>query len=453
MTHGRVLWAASLILASVAGGRRAAAQTLTLEEVEQRAQRDRPELVERQASIDKARADLAGVVAKGRPTLGARGDFSLAPGGHLVRILGDDGEDYLVQGAQTIDVPGASVPTPRYAAMLSGKWTILDFGRTALGVRAGEAVISAGRASLLQAKIELVRSARTAYLAWVEAHQTWQLSHQDAEVTSSRTNSVRALIQEGVRPATDATLSAYDEQIAKLREARARRASSMALEALGAAISGELAPTSEPDLKVLEAAPIAAAATPDGTPAGSPASAPPARAAADPALHALDLQRQGALAAARAADRSHAPQLDAIAELGIQGQDAEIFPAYRAALSLSVPLFDGGAQSALAEQHRAEARGLDAQRQLIEQKLRVQQNGAQLALRAAGEELAMSLELLATAEAMLSEAEDHYKSGSDTLERVLSAQRSLLQARREVLTAKLDNARARLELVPVPVEP
>jgi outer membrane protein TolC len=61
----------------------------------------------------------------------------------------------------------------------------------------------------------------------------------------------------------------------------------------------------------------------------------------------------------------------------------------------------------------------------------------------------MSLELLATAETLLSEAEDHYRSGSDTLERVLSAQRSLVQARREVLTSKLENARARLELRPV----
>jgi outer membrane protein TolC len=61
--------------------------------------------------------------------------------------------------------------------------------------------------------------------------------------------------------------------------------------------------------------------------------------------------------------------------------------------------------------------------------------------------------LLATAELMLSEAEEHYRSGSDTLERVLGAQRSLVQARREVLTAKLETARARLELTPVKVAP
>jgi outer membrane protein TolC len=63
----------------------------------------------------------------------------------------------------------------------------------------------------------------------------------------------------------------------------------------------------------------------------------------------------------------------------------------------------------------------------------------------------MSLELLTTAETLLAEAEEHYRTGSDTLERVLSSQRSLVQARREVLTSKLENARARLELTPVVV--
>ena len=61
--------------------------------------------------------------------------------------------------------------------------------------------------------------------------------------------------------------------------------------------------------------------------------------------------------------------------------------------------------------------------------------------------------LLQTAQTLVTEAEEHYKAGSDTLERVLSAQRSLVQARREVLTAKLENARARLELTPVKLEP
>jgi hypothetical protein len=313
---------------------------------------------------------------------------------------------------------------------------------------------------LIQAKVELVRAAREAYLGWIEAHQTWQLAHRDAEVTSSRTANVRALILEGARAATDATLSAYDEQLAKLREARARRATETAFEALGAAVQSDLPAGAVPDLNVIEPprAGVTSAAGASAGPGGArgPEGAPGAvRANAsdvsgpEQALQALDRQRGAALSAAEAADRARAPVLELGAELGVQGQDFEVFPAYRAGISLAIPLYDGGALSAQADQHRAEARGLEARRARLAQQIETQRRAAENALRSAGEELTMSLALLTTAETLLSEAEDHYRSGSDTLERVLSAQRSLVQARREVLTSKLDNARAQLELAPV----
>ena len=432
--------------------RGAGAQILTLEEIESKAQRQRPELLERQAGIEKAQAELAVVQSKSSPTLAARGEAALAPGGQLVEVdNAEDGETYLVEGARKLGDPGAFFPRPRYGAVLAGKITLLDFGRTSLGVRAAEAAIGAERASLIQAKVELVQDARTAYLRWVEAHQTWQLAERDAEVASARTVSVRELITEGARPATDATLSAYDEQLARLRQIRAQRAALAALSALAAAVQNDLAPHSVPDLEVLEPQPVTA---PLSTRAGAPASggkSPAATAATDPALTALELQREAALSAARAVDRGAAPQLDASAELGVQARNTEVFPVYRAAVSLTVPLWDGGLQSAQAAVHRAEAHGIEARLRVVQRALRAQRAAAESRHEAATTELSLSLQLLATAETLLAEAEEHYRSGSDTLERVLGAQRSLVAARREVLTAKLETARARLELTPVKV--
>jgi outer membrane protein len=444
MTSFRLLWAGSLVVCLAAWGTRVAhaqTQTLTLQEVEAKAQRERPELAMRRASVERANAELAGVQAKGNPTLAARGEFAVAPGGQILPY--DRGDDtYYVQGSQSLEDADSTafIPRPRYGALLAGKITLLDFGRTTLGERAAEAAIGAERAALLQAKVELVRAARQSYLGWLEAHQTWQLGKSDAEVASKRTASVKELIQEGARPATDATLSAYDEQLAKLREVRARRAADLALQALSAELGSPLSDQVAPDLAVLEVAPGETAA-------------PPAASNDDATLRALTMQHDAALSAARAADRGRAPQLDAAAEVGINGQQAQVFPVYRAALSLTIPIFDGGALSAQAAQHRAEAKALGAQRQLAEDKLRAHQRAAQSALRATGEDVAMTELLLHTAETLVAEAEDHYKAGSDTLERVLSAQRSLVQARREVLTAKLENARARLELTPVQLEP
>ena len=442
MTSFRLLWAGSLLVCLAAQETRVArAQTLTLQEVEARAQRERPELAMRRASVERANAQLAGVQAKGNPTLAAKGEFAVAPGGQILRFP-YEGDTYYVQGSKSLEDADTSafLPRPRYGALLAGKITLFDFGRTTLGERAAEAAIGAERAALLQAKVELVRSARQSYLGWLEAHQTWQLGKSDAEVASKRSASVKELIQEGARPATDATLSAYDEQLARLREARARRAAALALEALAAELGSPLSEQVVPDLAVLDVAPVASG------PAAGPSTD-------DPTLRALSMQHDAALSAARAADRGRAPQLDAAAEVGVNGQQAQVFPVYRAALSLTVPIFDGGALSAQAAEHRAEAKALGAQRQIAESRLRAHQHAAQSALRAAGEDVEMTQQLLHTAEVLVSEAEDHYKAGSDTLERVLSAQRSLVQARREVLTAKLDNARARLELTPVELEP
>src|SRR5690349_19239907 len=95
MRARRVFWAAALLALGMAatGPRSASAETLTLAEVESRAQRDRPELAERRASIDKANADRAAAAAKGGPTLGARGELSLAPGAELIPITPEVGGD------------------------------------------------------------------------------------------------------------------------------------------------------------------------------------------------------------------------------------------------------------------------------------------------------------------------------------------------------------------------
>ena len=427
----------------------AQAQILTIEDIEARAQRPRSELLEREAAIEKARAELTLIESKGGPTLGARVEGQVSPGGRLVEVS----NGYLVSGSKPLGNSDAFLAVPRYGAMLSGKLTLLDFGRTKAGVRAAEAAIGAERASLLQAKLELVREARASYLDWVEAHQTWQLAERDLEVARARTVSVQALIAEGVRPATDATLSVYDEHMAQLVQHRAERATGMALGALGATVQSELPASSVPDLEVLEPKVAVASADPTSKPATNPT--PPAEPDSPElaAQRALELKHRAALSAAEAAERATSPALDASAELGIQGQLDQVLPVYRAGISFSVPLWDGGQQAAQAAVHRAEARGIDARLSALKRNLDEQARAFQRRSHDADVGLELAQKLLDIAQSMLTEAEDHYRSGSDTLERVLGAQRSLVQARHEVLNAKLEAARARLELTAIKVQP
>jgi outer membrane protein len=433
------------------------AQILTLDEIETKAQRPRPELVEREASIERAEADVRVVEAKASPTLGAKADAQISPGGALVHVKDVEDPDpsstpYLVSGSREIGQSGALIPQPRFGALLSGHITLLDFGRTSLGIQAAQSALSAERATLLQAKVELVQSARSAYLSWLEAHQTWLLTQRDAEVAHARTVSVKELIDAGARPATDATLSTYDEQLALLHQSRAKSAASAALLALSAAVQSDLAPNAVPDLDVLgpapdaNEAPAASAAPPEPrTPSGQGA---PGQAA----ISTLEQQRQAALSAARASDRAAAPTLDATAEVGIREQTGHVFPLYQGGISLSVPIWDGGLSSADAAVHRAEARALSARLEGAERRLKAEQSAARERYQGAAHDLDLSLQLYATAKLVLSQAEDYYRSGSDTLDRVLNAQRSLVQARREVLTAQLETVRARLELTPVKIQ-
>src|SRR5262245_24066912 len=121
MTSCKLPWAWSLLVClATLGVTPARAQTLTLAEVEARAQRERPELAIRRASIDRAHADRNAMIAKVRPTLGARAEVSMAPGGQLVPI-DSDGNRYYVQGSQSLKDadPGTFAPRPRYLALLA----------------------------------------------------------------------------------------------------------------------------------------------------------------------------------------------------------------------------------------------------------------------------------------------------------------------------------------------
>src|SRR5687767_10333086 len=86
----------------------AAAQILTLEEIEARALKDRAELAVSRASIARAQAELAVVEARSGPTFGARIEGSVAPGGTLVSVndanspTADPSNTYLVQGSRPI---------------------------------------------------------------------------------------------------------------------------------------------------------------------------------------------------------------------------------------------------------------------------------------------------------------------------------------------------------------
>src|SRR5262245_46009344 len=97
----------------------AQAETVRLRELEATALERRPALGAARARIGAARAEVEAAGAPLRPTLAGELSGEAAPGGRLVRVADQNGDEYLVSGSRALGEEGALVPDLRYAAGLS----------------------------------------------------------------------------------------------------------------------------------------------------------------------------------------------------------------------------------------------------------------------------------------------------------------------------------------------
>jgi outer membrane protein TolC len=160
---------------------------------------------------------------------------------------------------------------------------------------------------------------------------------------------------------------------------------------------------------------------------------------------ALEGQRDAAVANAHAQRRTQAPVLKASADAGARGQLDRIFPVYRIALTLEIPLLDGGVSSASehlaiarAEELAAMARDGKAQTQLGDELARAQLSNA-------NESIRLAEELLEVATNAQRHALDQRELGGP-IEPVLQAHARMAAAKLELLGARGVRASAVLRL-------
>ncbi|MBI2897604.1 MAG: TolC family protein [Deltaproteobacteria bacterium] len=403
----------------------AGADVVRLEDLEARAVRDRPTLEASHARVRRARAAIDRAESAYYPTLSIGADASLQPGGEIVDVGG-----VLVQGSRALGESGALDPNPRYGVVMGLRGTLYDFGRTAAATQAARAQRGAARAEERARRVEIVRAVRSAYMAWTAAHELGGVAGQTVTDAGARRTRVEALIQEGARPEADLAPVQADEALARLEAARARGELARARLALEQAVGGPLAPGATPDASVLSRS----------------ASEEARSERPDPSLVALERQREAARATARIHDRRTRPILTAAAEGGVHGVVDDFFPAYRATLSISVPLWDGGAGAASEAAASAEAAELAARAG----ELREARRGEELAARAdqasAEERLAIARELVDVSQTRLRQAEERYDLGSGNIESIATARSALRRARSEVVLARVARAEAALRL-------
>lgn len=412
------------------------AEVLRLDDVERRALRAHPQLQAQDARIKRARAQEELARSARRPTVAGRVEGTLAPGGELVNVTSQDNNvNYLVSGSRTIDDPRAFIPQFRYSGGIAANATLYDFGRSDLQIEAARAQVRAESSSVEQVKLKVVLDVRDAYASWLQAEQAERIASDQLTRLREWRSKIDQLIKEGARPSSDAALARYEEQRAQLAALRARSARDLALVTLEASAQTDLPDDASADAALLEQSDQPASARPDEPLATS---------------KALERQREAALLGARALERSRAPVVAGSAEVGVRGQESDVFPAYRVSVGLTVPIWDGGEQSARAAMARADAEELSAR---LAQARRAESDQQRIA-RTQGEQseqaLKLALEVQAAAQTLLDQAVERYQLGGGGIEPVLDAQHTLADAALEVLGARLARLQATLKLRPAP---
>jgi outer membrane protein TolC len=161
---------------------------------------------------------------------------------------------------------------------------------------------------------------------------------------------------------------------------------------------------------------------------------------------ALKRQRASALATAHYYERGTSPVLSGIAEAGVRGQMSNVFPAYRALVSLAIPLWDGGVADAQAARAREEAASLDAKEREHRTFVKAERARARNDWAGSAERLRLAESLYALAAARSRDAEERYNLGEGKIESVLETGAVLSRAEREVVLAKVYRTDAALRL-------
>jgi outer membrane protein TolC len=305
---------------------------------------------------------------------------------------------------------------------------IYDFGRTRAAVTAADARVSAAEAKGQASRTAIVSEVRVAYLDWLGAGLLRAVSERALGNARARLDLVQARVSTGTRPPSDLAPARYELTLAEIDDLEAKQRVGDAKISLERATGGPLTPNAAPDPSLLDRQ--------------------PPRADVGETLEALALRRQraSALAMARYYDHGTAPVLSGVAEAGVRGQEQNVFPAYRASVSLAIPIWDGGAASSQAARAREEAALLDAKEREHRTGVQAERARARSDWVGAAERLRLAESLYSLAAARARDAEDRYNLGEGRIEAVLETGAGLSRAEREVVLAKIYRADAALRL-------
>jgi len=402
----------------------ARAEVYTLDALEASARRLAAEM---DASVEQAEAAIARVRAADNPQLEAEATAGIRPGSKPIEVRDREGDLYRVTAARDLSSVEAFIPNARYGVGLSLTDAIHDFGRTASAEVAAKSARDAARLGVVAQQDRASRAVAKAYLGWLGAvaeSQAAQAAVKDAERLEEFVN---RLVQAGARPAAEREEARTETARAILAQIQAEGNVVEARRRVSMASGVPLTTRDLPDVGLLTVPPVSRART-----------------TAD--LDALRARVAAARAAVDAARETDSALLAGKIEVGAFGSDIVLFPAYEAGLNLTVPLWDGGAQTA---RERAASADLHVAQEALKAlealgEVQIRSEAQRSADAAASAELAAAEQWLGMAQAAVPRAEMELEAGRVTIEAVPKARAVVRLAQLAVIRGQLLRLAARL---------
>jgi outer membrane protein TolC len=416
-----------IVLAAMLAPRVAAAEVVTLQELEALALQNRARWEAVEARSVQAGAEVDAARAGKMPAFWMDISGVIAPGSDIERIQTVDGRDVNVRASPTVGERTAFQPNVRYEGTIHMRAPLYD-GQTRAAVRAAEAYRAAAQASSGASRETVLAMVRASYLDWMATHLVHGFAATSADEAKVQRERIAARVADGDRPGSEVDAARYEELQAELDAADALARVVAAKRLLESAVGTELSPEAEPDTELLAI---------DATDRDSDVRWE---------VEALERQRDAARQEAHMHRKSRVPVLAVIGQTGLAGINEQVFPMYRVGLSLAVPLWDGGRAVAMA--HAADAQAIELE--ALARDAHVARNDEwQQALfdREHGEEqLALANSLVSVSEKRVGQAQTSYDLGAGDLEALANARAALRDAQSRRVQIQVDRADAVLRL-------
>jgi len=400
------------------------ARVLGLEEALRIGLARQPQLRQAQANVEAARA---------------RVDQALAP--LLPQVSGSAAWERSDDGRATTSIAGFDTGGARtsYSLGLTGKLLVWDFGQTSGRWQAARALAAGQSDSERATRAAVALGIRTTYFDAVAAKALVGVARDTLANTERHLEQIRAFVEVGTRPPIDLVQARVDVANARVRLIQAENGYATARvqveQAVGATDLGpwEIADESLPPVPGEEAAPEPLLAE---------------ALAARPELAALSEQLRGQDLTARALQGGYLPSLGVSAGVTESGTWPEdLSSGWNTAVTLSWPLFQGGATRGQVREARANATAIDAQIEQLRQSVRLELEQARLGVRAAQATLGASEEAAEAARERLTLAEGRYQTGVGNLLELADAQVALTTALGQRVQSEFQLAVARSQLL------